>query len=227
MLFRSAEEDEGERSDRLGHERLSDRRHGRALARGRAVVGFVRRAERVLELVDELARYRQRFFLNRVVDPGSLAAGGHQPGAAECPEVLRDARLAVGQVVLQVTDAEWPTCRDPGEELEPHRVSQRPEHLDSDVAGLGDDPRCRERARGEYGQRAGNGGLWFGHGRSVIGELDKKWLKITLMEYRLASPTIGGADGAMRVELRVCDSFGGSVSSRRRAYLVVERREQL
>ena len=118
--------------------------------------------------------------------------------------MFRDPRLAVRQVVLQVADAEWPTCRDPSKELKSHRIGERPEHLDSHVPGLGDDPRCRERTRADYGQRAGSRGLWFGHGRSLIGPLDKKWLKITHAEYRLLSPAIGGADEAMMVDLQAC-----------------------
>ncbi len=140
--------------------------------------------------------------------------------------MFRDPRLAIRQVVLQVADAEWPTCRDSGKELESHGIGERPEHLNGHVAWLGDDPRSRERTRADYGQRAGNGRLWFGHGRSLIGALDKKWLKITHAEYRLVSPAIGGADEAMTVELQACDSFCGSVSSRERPDLVGERREQ-
>jgi hypothetical protein len=115
------------------------------LARGRAVVGFVRGAERVLELVDELACRGERFLLDRVVDPGSLAAGRHQPGAAERPEMLRDPRLAVGQVVLQVADAERSARRDLGEKLKTDRVGERLENFHGEVPRLGDDPRLRDR----------------------------------------------------------------------------------
>src|SRR5918994_3130109 len=51
--------------------------------RGCAVVGLVRRVERALELVDELARDSERLFLDRVVDPRPLAPRRDQSGAAE------------------------------------------------------------------------------------------------------------------------------------------------
>src|SRR5919106_3439416 len=141
-----------------------------ALGRRRAVVGFVRGVERALELVDEVARDLERLLLDRVVDPGALAARADEAGAAKRPQVLRDARLAVRELVLQMAHAERPAGSDLREQLEADGVGERLEHLESQVARLGHDPRCRELThhRGKRARDLARG--LFGHrARSVTG----------------------------------------------------------
>src|SRR5687767_6889650 len=72
----------------------------------RAVIGLVRRAKRVLELVDELARDCERLFVDRVVDPRAFAPRADEPGVSKRCQMLGDARLAVGELLLEVADAE-------------------------------------------------------------------------------------------------------------------------
>src|ERR687897_987400 len=66
-----------------------------------------------------------------------------------------------------MTDTEGPAGCDLGEQFEPDRVGQRPEHLDGHVPWLGDDPRRRELPRPNHGQRASNSALLFRHRASV------------------------------------------------------------
>ena len=63
---------------------------------------------------------------------------------------------------------ERPAGGDLSEQLEPDRVGERPEHLHGQVARLGDDPRRRQLARGDQGERAGDLGLGLGHGPESI-----------------------------------------------------------
>src|SRR5918992_4053024 len=115
-----------------------------ALGGRRAVVGFVRGVERALELVDEVARDLERLLLDRVVDPGALATRADEAGAPKRPQVLRDPRLAVRELVLQMAHAERPSGSDLREQLEADGVGERLEHLEGQVARLGNDSRRRQ-----------------------------------------------------------------------------------
>src|SRR5918993_5401010 len=118
-----------------------------ALGGRRAVVRFVRGVQRALELVDEVARDLEGLLVDRVVDPGPFASGTDETRLAQGGQVLGDPRLAVGQLVLEVADAERPAGGDLGQQLEPDRVGERPEDLQGQVAGLGDDARLGHRPR--------------------------------------------------------------------------------
>src|ERR671912_72719 len=132
-----------------------------------AVVGFVRGVKGALELVDEVARDLERLLRDRVVDPRPLAARVDQPGAPKRPQVLRDARLAVRELVLEMAHAERPARGDLRKQLEADGVGERLEHVEGEVAWLGNDSRGGELthhggerpcdlARGLFGHRPGS-----------------------------------------------------------------------
>ena len=114
-----------------------------------AVVRRVGAADRLLDLIDEVACRVQRIPIHAVVDPVPVSTGRDQASTAKHAKMFRDSRLAVGHDLLERAHAERPSGCDVREKLKTNRVSESPEDLKRHIPRFGDEPRLSERKRME------------------------------------------------------------------------------